>query len=202
MDKTLHFHSLPPAFASPVPVLPSSLMWTSVLCVSSTRNIWLQEKSSGLHSQGRFWYDALWVPTPHLGGRDWWSRLGQVSTSGLKICGGGRFGHVVQTWLQGTTTVPIEIGKKGWYLKKLVEVERWSEPGSWKEEPIYATYPSLYRWGHTGSERLVDRLQVVHKDWKQQSWNLKPRSASLWSPLHHTTIPICRQIQVVRPRMS
>lgn len=43
---------------------------------------------------------------------------------------GGRFGHVVQTWLQGTTTVPIEIGKKGWYLKKLVKVERWSEPGS------------------------------------------------------------------------
>lgn len=33
---------------------------------------------------------------------------------------GRGFGHVVQTWLQGTTTVLIEMGKKVWYPKKWV----------------------------------------------------------------------------------
>lgn len=49
-------------------------------------------------------------------------RLGQVSASWSKNLW-RRFGHVVQTWLQGTTTVPIEIGKERVVPEKLVEVE-------------------------------------------------------------------------------
>ena len=202
MDKTLRFHPLPRPLLLHL-CLFFHLRWCRPAFFASrpqgtydfrrSHQVYILREDSGMTLYGsQLLIQEVGTDDPG------WVRCQPV----VQISVGRGFGHVAQTWLPGPTTALIEIGTKGWYLKEWVKVERWGEPGSWKEKSIYASYPSsLYRWGHIGSERLIDRLKVIHKAWKQ-SWNLKPRSASLWSPLHHTTIPIYRQMQGIRPRVS
>lgn len=183
MDKTLRFHPFPPwASASSVPLLPSSLMQTSILCIPSTRNMWpLTVLRSMLRTaaQERFWCDALWVTTPHSGGRDWWSSLGQVSTSGPNICGEWPWSCCTNTAIRDHHC-SYRNREEGVISRKSVWAWRGGGgSGIWKEKSIYARqsryyYSSFYRWGHRGSERLVYRLNIICRAWKQQSWNPNP----------------------------
>lgn len=180
------------------------------LCFQPHRNIWLLTAVGSTLSpaaQERLQCDSLWVPAPHSGGRDWWFNVGQVRTSGPIIWRESASPCCVNMAARNHRCSYTNRGGEAIPRKSMWEWTGEGGSGSWKEKSIYVRYSRYYyssfsRWGHRGSERLVDSIKVIHTVQNQQSWNSNPGLPP--SGVHSITPPhtFTDKCKLVRPRVS